>query len=359
MAVQPSAAGVVAERHQLTPAWFTAALAPVAPGVTVHSVELERIGTGQMGESYRARLDHGLPPDVLPDTVVVKLPVADPAARALVAGVYRCEVAFYTELATELAVRTPHCWYAASSEDGTAFVLVLEDLHPAEQGDQLAGCTVAQARSAVRNLAGLHAPRWCDPTLTELETLTLVDDAGAALLHDITGLAVEQFAEHFAGAVHDDDLATLRAVTEVVDRWVLGRPERFGLLHGDYRLDNLLFHGGDDPQVAAVDWQTLALGLPARDLAFFLGTGLEAEHRRVHEQDLVATYHDELCRQGVVDYPAHTCFEDYRFGMLQGPLITVLGAAYGTRTDRGDAMFVTMIRRSCQAVRDLGSLDLV
>jgi len=44
---------------------------------------------------------------------------------------------------------------------------------------------------------------------------------------------------------------------------------------------------------------------------------------------------------------------------LQGPLITVLGAAYGTRTERGDEMFLAMASRSCAAIRDLQSLTLV
>jgi hypothetical protein len=45
--------------------------------------------------------------------------------------------------------------------------------------------------------------------------------------------------------------------------------------------------------------------------------------------------------------------------MLQWPLVAVLGCGYGTRTERGDEMFATMVRRSCAAIRDLGTLDLV
>ena len=53
------------------------------------------------------------------------------------------------------------------------------------------------------------------------------------------------------------------------------------------------------------------------------------------------------------------CLDDYRFALLQGPLITVLGAAYSQRTDRGDDMFMAMAARSCAAVRDHRTLDLV
>ncbi len=37
----------------------------------------------------------------------------------------------------------------------------------------------------------------------------------------------------------------------------------------------------------------------------------------------------------------------------------MFGAAYGTPTERGDEMFLAMISRSCEAIRDLGTLDLV
>jgi hypothetical protein len=50
---------------------------------------------------------------------------------------------------------------------------------------------------------------------------------------------------------------------------------------------------------------------------------------------------------------------DYRYGAVQGPLVTVLGAAYGAPTDRGDDMFMAMAARSCAQVRDLATLDLV
>ena len=45
--------------------------------------------------------------------------------------------------------------------------------------------------------------------------------------------------------------------------------------------------------------------------------------------------------------------------MIQGPLVSIFGCAYGTRTERGDQMFAVMIARTCAAIRDLGTLALV
>jgi hypothetical protein len=143
------------------------------------------------------------------------------------------------------------------------------------------------------------------------------------------------------------------------EAWALARAERFALVHGDYRLDNLMFPDDGSPGACALDWQTLSLALPARDVAYLVATSLPAEARRAHEDDLVAAYHAALVESGVEGYDLALCREDYRFSMLQGPLVAVLGCVYGTRTDRGDRMFAAMVARSCRAIRDLDTFALV
>ena len=104
----------------------------------------------------------------------------------MLAGAYRGEVSFYADLAATVAVVVPRCHYAAIRAGTGEFTLLLEDLAPAEQGDQLAGCTAAQARAAVVNLAGLHGPRWCDPTLLDVQGLSVNGPEDAAVLPSST-----------------------------------------------------------------------------------------------------------------------------------------------------------------------------
>ncbi len=113
--------------------------------------------------------------------------------------------------------------------------------------------------------------------------------------------------------------------------------------------------------VVAIDWQTLTIAPPARDLAYFLATSVDVAHRRAAERDLVAGYHAELVARGVDGYTLDRCFDDYRLGQLQAPMITTIGCMYATaeRSEQADRMFLAMARRSCAAIRDLDALDAV
>lgn len=332
---------VVTSPEALTPDWLAAALdRPVPDGTAV------RIGTGQIGACYRVRLDRET-------TVLAKLPAPEPSSREILAGAYRSEHRFYTQIAPTVAVRVPRACYAALEADTGDFVLLLEDLAPAEQGDQIVGCSDAQALDAAVNLAGLHGPRWCDPTLLHIDGLSVNGPEDARLLAELYGDATGIFLDALGDRLSDADVTTLQRLPEVIERWALERADTFALVHGDYRLDNLLFPPQQAPGVIAVDWQTLSLAHPLRDLAYFAGTSLHVAQRRRIERDLVGAYHRALTEHGVRNYSVDQAFADYRFGMLQGPLVSVFGQAYGTRSERGEEMFVTMISRCCAAIRDL------
>jgi hypothetical protein len=341
---------------ELTPAWLCRALRAGGLDATVSDVATSTVGTGQMSSCYRLELryssGHG------PASLVAKLPSADARVREAGATTYATEVRFYREVAQTVAVRAPHCYYAAVADDGKRFVLLLEDLAPAEPGDQIAGCSHVQARDAVVNLAGLHGPRWCDESLRDIEGLAPFGAEAAEGIGFGFAMMVEEFIERYG--TNEDDAEVLRAFAPRVARWIIGRPEPFGIVHGDYRLDNLLFAtSAGGPSCTAVDWQLVAIGLPARDLGYFLGTGLEVDQRVDQERELVRAYHDALVGYGVEGYALEQCWDDYRYGLFQGPLITVLGAMYATRTERGDDMFAAMTERSAAAIRETRALELL
>ena len=341
---------------ELTPSWLQGALRAAGYDVTITGLAVEPIGTGQLSVSLRARFDIATEVSGLPRSVVVKIPAADAGLRSLMSQAYLSEIGFYHELAATVDVDVPACHLVTAAPDGSSFTLILEDMAPATPGDQISGATVGEVAQAIRNLAGLHGPRWGDPTLRESRWLRTQGEAMNASLAEVYPLLLPQVAERLGAALSPEDHATLQEVATVLGAFFKARSHRYSLIHGDYRLDNLLF--GPDERVSVVDWQTLAVGLPARDLAYVIGTSLSVADRRAAEGDLVRGYWEDLLRRGVTGYSLAECFDDYRLGMLQCPFISVLGMAWGTPTDRGDAMFAAMISRSCQALRDLGSIAL-
>jgi aminoglycoside phosphotransferase (APT) family kinase protein len=325
----------------------------------VDAVDVSPIGTGQTGATYRVAVRYGSDAG-LPGSFVVKLPAQDEAVRDRVALSYRSEHAFYTEVADTVAVPLARCYHCAIADEGAQFVLLLADMAPAEQGDQILGCTPAQAHLAVTALAGLHGPRFNDPTWLSFTGTVMPkpDEATARGLGDITGVAAQTTLEKLGPRMDPADRATVSESAALIGDWLWNAPPRFSLLHGDYRLDNLLFDP-DHTRVTVVDWQTLAVGLPARDLAYFIATSLPADERAAHERDLVAAYHRALTGYGVSGYDVETCWQDYRLGMLQVPLISTLGHAFSAATERGDEMALTMLTRGSRAIRELGSLELI
>jgi hypothetical protein len=341
----------------LTPEWLNAVLddAWSTSEHPITSVHAEQLGTGQMCDSYRVLATRA---DGSTATFVAKLPATDPNSRiaGLLMRAYEKEVRFYQELAPDLGVRTPTALHAEIDPSTGSFVLLLDDMAPATQGDQLAGCDVERATAALGELVNLHAPRWGDPTLADIEWL--FGDRGAGrdmliqLLPTLWGGCVDRYVDRL-----DDHV---RAAGEVLFSRL---PSLFAdhgpqtVVHGDYRLDNVLFHP-EDGSVAVLDWQTCTVGSGPADAAYFVGAGLLVDVRRAHESELFDHYLRALGAAGV-DASRSECWELYRRGTWGGLLMAVAASMLVERTERGDAMFMAMASRHAQHALDLDAVDLL
>ena len=329
-------------------------------GVDVETVQVTPIGTGQTGATYRVAARYAAATD-LPSSFAIKLSAQDDAVRERVALGYRSEIEFYSLVADHVHIPVPRSFHHDISDDGADVVLLLADMAPAAQGDQIAGCSPQEAQLAVEALAGLHGPSWCQPRWAELSAIVMPKpgDAEAAKgLGDVCQMAATIVIDRLGSWIGTEDQETLINAMGLVTSWLMAEPDRYALMHGDYRLDNMLF----DPahtRITVVDWQTLGIGLPARDLAYFTGTSLEPPVRARLERDLVEHYHRALIGYGVTEYDLDTCWTDYRLGMVQAPLLVALGTAFATSTERGDEMMLAMLGRGCRAIRDLGTLELI
>ena len=322
--------------------------------------EPQRIGEGMIGANYRIALS-AKGSDV-PSTVVVKLPSPGDESRA--AGVahrtYEREAKFYMHVAATVDVRRPGCHWVEFDDASHDFVLVLEDLAPAQPGNQLTGCTVDQARAAVVESARLHGPRWADPSLHEIDWLQRrTARADAELLGAACGHFITPFLATYGKYFTDDQNNLVEAFIPKVADWIDGRKGPLTLGHGDYRLDNLMFgtpEGG--PPVAVVDWQTPNHGQAATDVSYFMGAGLMPDVRRSVEADIVDEYLAVLRGYGI-DYPRASFWRDYAHDTFAGLVMAIVASQVVTPTERGEAMFAAMATRAAQHALDLDSLDML
>jgi aminoglycoside/choline kinase family phosphotransferase len=332
-----------------TPEWVEAALRHGGLDARVDAVRaVERVGTGQMASCYRLELiGEGAPP-----TVVAK--VAAPDATEMAANGYRNELRFYELVAPHATGRLARCHYAAM--DGTRFVLLLEDLAPAAQGDQVAGCSTDDVVLALENLADLHGSLWEHAVLDEFAPLVEAGPQGDEMFAGFMRWGTDEFVARYADRLAHDDIAVLRGFTDRVAGFRNNRRPPRTIVHGDYRLDNLLYRPSPR-ECIIVDWQTAGAGPAGHDLAYCIATSLAPDARRASERALIDRYAERLRVHGVERTDAEL-WDDYRFGFGQGITVTVLGAVVATRTERGDDMFMAMASRICAAMRDHGSLDL-
>lgn len=337
----------------LTPAWLTSLLRAHGHPVTVTSVDAVPVGSGQMAGSYRLTStfdEQGFDePGDLPETMIAKLATGDAAQREFARGAFRNEVRFYADLAATVDVPLPRCHASTMSTTGTEFVLLLDDMAPAVQGDQIAGCTPDQVAAVAVAAAGLHGPRWSDPDLLTVAGLPLPTAEDGELMAGILAPVADAFRDRFP--LGEPESRTVDWLVETAADWLVAPVDHFALIHGDLRVDNVLF--APDGSVTLIDWQTICTGHPLRDIAFLVSTSLTTPDRREHEQAIVNLYHQALQRHGVTGFSAADCWDAYVENLIQAPLIVVFGAAAARPTERGDAMFTVMLERSAAAIADL------
>ncbi|MFN3238453.1 MAG: phosphotransferase [Pseudomonadales bacterium] len=348
--------------ESVTPEWLTEQLNNNGIDCVVKDFTQKRIGTGQIGMCFRYDLDFASNPGDAPASLVGKFPSDDPASRAT--GVqlknFIKEVKFYQELQSSLSINTAKCYYAEIIDEGPEFMLLLEDLAPGEQGDQLKGCDAATAKSAILQLVGLHGPSWNKQELVDIDWLGKPDPEAATMVSGLYQMVLPGFLERYGDALDKDqqDIISAFGSSEKIKQTELSNP--FSLVHIDYRLDNLLLKQTPDGiQATAVDWQSITLGNPMTDVAYFIGAGILADERRAEEENLVKAYHTALTDSGISGYDFADCWQDYRRATFAGFSVTVVASMLVQQTERGDQMFTAMADRHSRHALDLGAADFL
>jgi Ecdysteroid kinase-like family len=339
--------------EDLTPEWCSEALGQEITSVTTAPVG---VGVGLVGTLYRMELDGPDGPRVL----IAKLAAPDDDNRfvATVLNMYGREVGFYNELSARTPIGHPDCSFAAHDPETQDTVLLLEDVSTRGHAiDQVVGCTVEEARPAIRTLARLHAAFWDDASLGDLGWLgRLVDDpypGAVAIAYEGSWPNVQEL---FADDITPEVLA-------FGDAFVGRIPALFAKLseppvvlsHADWRLDNLFFT--PDGEVVAIDWQLIDRSVGPRDLAYLVTQSLEVDdpagYRKAFDWYMV-----DLATHGVtpdVDW----AWEMYRYATSFGFVYPVVAAGgLAIEDPRHVDLTRQLLVRSVRAIAALDAFDL-
>jgi hypothetical protein len=348
----------------VSPEWLTQALrrADVLSDGQVTALKCDVVGRGQLGLVARLIPQYEVPDDEHPPaSFVLKLPRQDAGSRELgiAMGAYEAEVRFYQQVARTVDIVTPALYWADLEPASGRFTILLEDLTGRGRiGDQIAGSTPDEAAGALEALVGLQARRWNDPAL---RTLPWLADLGRTrLIFASIELALPVFLGRFGHRLSPEHVGLLERTAGHILKWVdaLLCPPSV-VMHGDFRVDNMVFPADSVQPPTVFDWQTVRLGPPLVDVCTFFAGCLSIEQRRDHERDLLRSYHGGLMAAGVEGFSFDELWQAYRWSVFYGLLLTVAVAVALEQTDRGDELLAGMVSRSACLAQDLDSESLL
>jgi hypothetical protein len=323
----------------------------------VASVRCEPVGNGNTSAVQRLTLAFKGDPGEAPPTLIAKFPKVAGDGKTIDPEIfgYEREVAAYRYFAGA-PFRLPKC-YLAQSRPGGAFNLILEELGAGcRPGDQIAGCSIADAEAVVRELTALHAFSWKRPVLAESWPRRRAPNAAQSTgLYDQGVLVMrERHAERLGPAA----MRALEATAPLVEAWSAW-PLELSLIHTDPRVDNIIFE--ETPaglRACLIDLQSIAVGEPACDLAYFLTGSLSPRDRAACERRLVAGHAAAMAVAGA-DFDPEQAWESYCANAISGLVATVSAAGMLAGEPRADPLIFALAERNCAAVLELDGIAAV
>lgn len=341
--------------------WLSAALKKDGIDAKVASFEACKVGTGQIGDCVRFKLDYERAAPDAPKTLVGKFPSEGEESRATGRQLwnYYREVKFYQLLQPDARISTPHCYFTDVNEETHDFVLMMGDMAPAEQGDQLAGVTLEEARLVLSEAAKLHSAYWEDEKLDEYDWVMGTTHAPDVLDPDMVAGLWDGFKARYGNRVTPEATKVGDALSRNMDKYHASRDGAKCLIHSDFRPDNMLFDlSNKHKPVTVVDWQSFGYGPGGADVGYFIAGAIDPKTRRDNENELVDLYLSQLNALGVSDYDRSDFLRHYVAGAYQHFFTAYFAAMLVTQTERGDNMFFRMLNGAVDLISDHDALDL-
>ena len=131
-------------------------------------------------------------------------------------------------------------------------------------------------------------------------------------------------------ASETETVADMEALIEWLPDNIPGGEETVALVHGDYRLDNMIFHPTEPRIIAILDWELSTLGHPLADLAYQLMAwqfpreaginglaGLSREELNIPDDaSYIKTYCERTGQPGIEDWNFYMAFCFFRLASI-------------------------------------------
>jgi aminoglycoside/choline kinase family phosphotransferase len=309
---------IPATREDITPPWLGAALREAGIAAEIRSVAITdgSAGRGFASQLLRATPEYASPAQGAPRSLIAKIAL-DLPDMPIEPAPWAAEIDWYLHRSPACPIRVPRCYWAKMDPAAGRFCILLEDLGDLTIVTQAEGASRGQALSAVNAMARLHATHWGAAETGGIGS-AIDPRPRAASLGDAVLRGWDAFIELYGDLLTDEFRASRDSLAAAIPT-IASNLERTSptVVHGDYKLDNLLFGepGGAD-EVVVLDWQGMRAGSAAEEFAGFLQASLTVETRRLTESELLSRYARVLAGQGVPAYDGRQLRQDYRLGLL-------------------------------------------
>lgn len=330
---------------EFTADWLNAALTEsgVLGDHRVKSVSvLDSDIPGQTAEVARLEVEYDRSDCPLPARIIAKYTSRNQTVIESVINAYQQywrETSSYAEF-PDIGIARPNCLYSRFVPDSQEFVLLMNDLAPAQSPSWAS--SPAQVKVAAAALPGMHARRWNSALLREKDWLVQFDNRDffrIAAQAAVASLPKVQEVFGDAASVSCELMQThARQIEENVDFFAT-RP--FTLVHGDYHPKQMFFPTDAGGEFAVIDWQFSFVAAGAWDLARIVTVGQDADTRRRVEGELLGDYLEGLKQHGVTGYTRDDLETDFRFGIFVNQMIMTIAT--------GDTD-IELVRKECSDI---------
>jgi hypothetical protein len=308
--------------RQLSADWLTTALRAQYPAIAVERCKISKIVVGCSAKVWvELEFDDRGKAAGLPSSLIVKSGFHD--FDPLMLFSYEMEMLAYRHIRPTFPMNAPRCFYAGQGPNGIP-TIIIEDLLPAKPRfcHALSPLSYQEAASFLEALARFHAHSWTHPSLCDgssewaSEIARVFRRAETAMLELMSPQSWAAYLARPRGAAmpmllrnRDFFMQAFARLQEFIST------QHQIVLVGDAHLGNMYMGANGTPGFLDL---AARIGPWHQEVAYFLGSALDALDRRQWERPLLKHYLKQLMVYGIDPPPFEEAWDAYVKELLLG-----------------------------------------